>query len=44
MLTISALIVLGAFVTAIAEAMGKCPGWVPVILLCLFAALMVFPK
>lgn len=36
-LTVLLIVALAAFVTAVAEAMGKCPGWVPVILLCVFA-------
>lgn len=43
MLTISLVLLLCAFVTAVANALGKCPTFVPVILLCLLQALQVLP-
>jgi hypothetical protein len=43
MLTISVVLLLCAFVTAVASALGKCPVFVPVILLCLLQALQVIP-
>lgn len=43
MLTIAVVLVLCAFVTAVANALGKCPTFVPIILLCLLAALQVIP-
>jgi hypothetical protein len=43
MLTISLIFLLAAFVTAIASALGKCPLFVPVILLCVLEALQVIP-
>jgi len=43
MLTVFLLLALAAFVCAIAEACGKCPGWVPVILLCLIELLRALP-
>ena len=36
-LTVLLLVAVAAFIAAVAEAMGKCPGWVPTILLCVFA-------
>lgn len=39
------LIFLGAsIVTAVASAMGKCPVWVPMVMLCVVVALIVLPK
>lgn len=43
MLTVFLLLAVAAFVSAVAEAMGKCPGWVPVILLCLIELLRALP-
>lgn len=42
-LTLTKLLVVGTFVTAIVGALGKCPWWVPVILLTITVGLMVFP-
>lgn len=44
MLTVSIFLALSAGITAVASAIGKCPIWVPVILLVLFALLQVLPK
>lgn len=44
MLTVSLVLVVTAFATAVAAAMGKCPLWVSAILLCLYALLQVIPK
>lgn len=44
MLTVSMLCLGAAFVTAIATAMGKCPVWVPLILVCIVLLLQVLPK
>jgi hypothetical protein len=44
MLTVMTLLVVAAFICAIAEALGKCPSWVPQILICVVLALMVLPK
>lgn len=38
-LTPIVILVVAAFICAIAEALGKCPSWVPVILLCIVALL-----
>jgi hypothetical protein len=43
MLTVTLILVIGALIAAIASAMGKCPLWVAVILLCIVAALGVLP-
>jgi len=44
MLNVSVLLLLSAFVTAIASAIGKCPLWISVILLCLWGLLTVLPR
>jgi len=43
MLTVMFIMVLGALVAAIVSAMGKCPLWVSVILLCVAMAIQVLP-
>lgn len=43
MLTVSLLIVVSAFICTVVSAIGKCPLWVAVILLCIFALLQVMP-
>jgi hypothetical protein len=42
-MTITALLAIVAFVLTIAAAVGKCPLWVPVLLLSLIALLQVLP-
>lgn len=37
------LIYLAAFVTTVASALGKCPGWVPTLLLCVAGLLTCLP-
>lgn len=44
MLTVSLLLVLAAFVTAIANALNKCPAWVPIILLVVVHLLQLLPR
>jgi uncharacterized membrane protein YoaK (UPF0700 family) len=44
MLTVTLVCVGAAFVTAIASALGKCPVWIPVVLLCIVELLQVLPK
>lgn len=44
MLTVTYVLLIGALIAAIAEAMGKCPGWVATILLTVVVALIVLPK
>jgi len=44
MVTLSILLVVGAFVCTVLEAIGKCPSWVPTMLLVMLMALMVIPK
>ena len=43
MLTVMFVLVLGALIAAIVAAMGKCPLWVSVILLCIAMAIQVLP-
>lgn len=43
MLSVMFVLVLGALVAAIVAAMGKCPLWVSVILLCIVEAIQVLP-
>ncbi len=42
-MTVLLVLVLGALIAAIVSAMGKCPLWVSVILLCVVAAIQVIP-
>ena len=44
MFTVTTILLLGAFVSAIVAAIGKCPLWVSVILLCVIEALQVLPR
>jgi len=44
MVTVTLLLVIAAFGTTIVSAMGKCPPWVPLVLLCLVALLQVLPR
>lgn len=44
MLNVTLICLGGAFVCAIANAMGKCPIWVPTILICIVLLLQVLPK
>lgn len=43
MLTVFLLLALSAFVTAILSAIGRCPLWVSVLLLCLIELLRALP-
>ena len=43
-MSVTLLVVVAAFVCAIANALGKCPAWVSMILLCVAVALLVLPK
>lgn len=43
MITVSFVLILGALVAAIVSAMGKCPLYVSVILLCIVEAVQVLP-
>ena len=43
MLTVTLILVVGALIAAIVSAMGKCPLWVAVILLCIAMAIQVLP-
>lgn len=44
MLTLMIVLVLTAFIAAIASAAGRCPLWVSVIVLCLIELIRVLPK
>lgn len=44
MLSVTFLFILAAFVTTIANAIGKCPIWVPMLLVVLVLLLGVLPK
>ena len=44
MLTISGFLLIAAFVATIASALGKCPLWVPVLLLTIWGLLSVLPR
>ena len=43
MLTVILVLILAAFITAIVAAIGKCPLWVAVILLCVVEMMRVLP-
>lgn len=43
MITVLFLLAVSAFISAIVSIMGKCPLWVPVILLSLFALVQTIP-
>lgn len=43
-MTVTLIVVVSAFLCAIANALGKCPAWVPLILLCLAMMLQVVPR
>jgi|GEM_PF-2323427 len=43
LLTIYLLLAITAFILTIANALGKCPLWIPVLLLCLIALLNSLP-
>jgi len=43
MLTVQVIFLVGAIVAAVVGAMGKCPWWVSVILLCVVVAVGVIP-
>lgn len=43
MLTVMVILVVGAFVATVVSAMGKCPLWVAVTLLCIIELIRVLP-
>lgn len=43
-MSVTLLLVVAAFVCAIANALGKCPAWVPIILLCIIHLLLALPR
>jgi len=44
MLSVTLLLVLAAFICTIANGLGKCPAWVPLVLLCIVHLLSVLPR
>jgi hypothetical protein len=44
MLTVTFCLVVAAFICTIANALGKCPAWVPIMLLVLIHLLTVLPR
>lgn len=44
MLSVTVLLLLVAFITAIASALGKCPVWIPVVLVIVVLLLTVLPR
>lgn len=43
MLTVILIIAIAAFVCTIINALGKCPAWIPLLLLCLIELLRALP-
>lgn len=43
MLTVLFVLVFAAFICTIVSALGKCPVWIPVLLLCIIALFQVMP-
>jgi hypothetical protein len=43
MLTVLGLLILAAFICTIVSALGKCPVWVPVLLLCVVELVRILP-
>jgi hypothetical protein len=43
-MTVTCFLEIGAFVATIVAAIGKCPLWVPVLLLSIAGLLLCFPK
>jgi len=44
MMTVTGFLVVAAFICAIANALGKCPAWVPIVLLCIVHLLGILPR
>lgn len=44
MMTVTGFLVVAAFICAIVNALGKCPAWVPLLLLCLAMLLGILPR
>lgn len=44
MLTVTLLLVIAAFICTVAEALGKCPGWIPTMLVVLVLLLGALPR
>lgn len=43
MLTVMFILAASAFICTVVSALGKCPVWVPLVLLCIIAMLQVAP-
>jgi hypothetical protein len=43
-MSVTFLLVIAAFICAILSALGKCPVWVPIILICVALLLGVLPR
>jgi len=43
MLTVFLLLAIAAFICTVASALGKCPVWIPVLLLCIIELLRALP-
>ena len=43
-MTVTLLLVLAAFVCTIGNGLGKCPAWVPLVLLCVVHLLALLPR
>ena len=43
-ITVTIILVIIALITAIANAMGKCPVWIPITLVCIVLLLQVLPR
>lgn len=44
MLSVTLLLIVAAFICTIGNALGKCPAWVPIVLLCVAELLRVLPR
>ena len=44
MLTVMTLLIVAAFVCTIVAALGKCPEWVALVLICVILMLQILPK
>ena len=44
MISVTLVLVFSAFVCSIANALGRCPAWVPLVLLCVVHLLAVLPR
>jgi hypothetical protein len=44
MLTVMSLLIVAAFICTIVSALGKCPEWVALVLICVILMLQILPK